>query len=44
MEINIAGKTRTICKVKPHELDAILETGENILIYGASGHRKNCES
>lgn len=42
MEINIAGKMRTVCKVVQHELTEILETGKNILIYGPSGYRKNC--
>lgn len=44
MEINISGKMRKVCQVVSHELDAILETGKNILIYGPSGYRKNSKS
>ena len=41
MEIMIAGKTREVIKIKPHELKTLLGSQKNILVYGVSGTGKS---
>ena len=43
MELMIAGKMRTVTTVSQHELDDILPSGDNILIYGTSGEGKSAK-
>ena len=43
MELNIAGRTREVCEVVQHELDAILETEKPIMIFGPSGYGKTAK-
>lgn len=43
MELMIAGKMRTVTTVTQHELDDILSSGDNILIYGTSGEGKSAK-